>query len=107
MTTFPIASARDLYNAYVAAAKAAKVDPKAFSSFKNKDAIIQATNALVPPPAPKNEVTLSGRTKELTVSLSKVQRALGRRWCERFGIERPDRWTGAKLPVEMLDAMGV
>jgi hypothetical protein len=101
-TTF---TARQLYASYVAAAQDAKVEPKAFTSFKNKDAIVAATKEFAP--APKNEVTLSGRTKELTVSLSKVQRALGRRWCERFGIERPDRWTGAKLPVEMLDAMGV
>ena len=97
-------TAAALYTQYVAAAKAAGVAPKSLKSFKNKDAINEAIAAFKPS---RGNVVLSGKTQVITVSLTKVQRALGRRWCERFGIERPERWVGSAMPVEMIEAMGL
>lgn len=49
---------------------------------------------------------VSGKTAVLSQKLDKPQRALARRWYEHLGKERPGRWTGATLPVELIAALG-
>lgn len=46
-------------------------------------------------------------TVEIKQSLTKVQRAMARRWYDRNNLARPGSWVGAKVPTELAKAMGL
>lgn len=102
-------NAREIYTAYVAAATAANVKVKAFSSFKNKTLIQEALDALKPAPRKgKSTVVFSGKKATTTMSLTKVERARLRRWQARHGIGHVHnrRYITEQLSIEALIAIG-
>lgn len=92
MTTLTAAAA---YTAYTASLAATGMKPKAFSSFKNKAAIVAATPTKIP----------ARLFVKIERSLTKVQRNTARRMFAKLGLDRPTSWVGATVPVAVAKAM--
>lgn len=107
----PVSSTRDLYAAYTAMCDRVGSEPLKLGSFKNKAAIIAATNELDPgddtPAAASLSPTVTGDSVVIGVSLSKVQRATLRREFEKRGLTRPDGWRNASIPTDLASRIGI